>query len=217
LADVKARRRGEKTLSYYEAVLTKQFLPFCLKAGVTDLGSIDQKLINLWTTDLGERRPKASPNAKARTGKLSVSTVDSYERTVNQFLRWARVVAREITGEVRAQRPNIPQLSRRVLEGADVELMEGATDSERDKLIINVLWQTGMRASELTGLTTDDLIEGSDRSYFLHVKGKAGHERDVPIQPALYRRLRRFAEKRSVEKRDRPELWLGSRGDEGHG
>ncbi len=211
LADVKSRRRGVKTLHYYEAVLIKQFLPFCLKAGVTDLSSIDQKLINRWTTWLGDRAALASPNAKARTGKLSVSTVDSYERTVNQFLRWARVVAREITAEVKAQRPNIPHISRKVLEGPDVELMEGAARTERDKLIIRVLWETGLRASELTGLTTDDLIEGSGRSYFLHVKGKAGHEREVPIAPALYRRLRRFAEKRSVEERDRPELWLGVR------
>ncbi|HEV2953938.1 MAG TPA: tyrosine-type recombinase/integrase, partial [Candidatus Dormibacteraeota bacterium] len=70
--------------------------------------------------------------------------------------------------------------------------MEDAPSTERDKLIIGVLADTGIRVGELVNLTTGDLIE-RDRTHYLRARGKTG-ERMVPI-PRLFRRLQRFAEK----------------------
>ena len=79
-----------------------------------------------------------------------------------------------------------------VLERDEIRAMEDAAGSERDKLIVRVLADTGLRLSELLGLTAGDLIEqGRDR--YVKVMGKGSRERLVPLQPALYVRLRRFA------------------------
>lgn len=207
LADRKAQKRRAKTLHYYEAVLTKQLLPWCLKAGVKDLAHVDQKLIDRWTTYLGDRQAER-PDGKR--GHLSIHTVHSYERTVNQFLRWARREG-EITRDVKAQQPKLPHLERDVLQKADYEALLAEADNDRDRLIVEVLWKTGMRASELTGLRVDDLLEGSDRTYWLRIRGKGGDERQIQILPKLYRSLRKYATSRGHKDSDR--LWLGLRKD----
>jgi integrase/recombinase XerD len=209
LADVKARKRRAKTLHYYEAVLTKQFLPFCMKAGVSDLAHVDQKLVDKWTTNLGER---LAEHPDGKRDHLSIHTVHSYERTVNQFLRWARREG-EITRDVKAQQPRLPRLERNVLQQADYEALLAEARPDRDKLILEVLWNTGIRASELTGLRVDDLIEGGDRTYWLRVRGKGGDERQIQILPRLNRSLRKYATSRGHRESARQELWLGLRRD----
>jgi hypothetical protein len=74
LADRKAQKRRAKTLHYYEAVLTKQLLPYWLKAGVSDLAHVDQKLIDRWTTYLGDRQ---ADHPDGKRGHLSIHTVHS--------------------------------------------------------------------------------------------------------------------------------------------
>ena len=77
--------------------------------------------------------------------------------------------------------------------------MEDAAASERDKLIVRLLADTGIRLSELLGLRTGDLLEGEGKHAFLKIRGKGDKERLVPLAPALARRLRRFAEKTRKE------------------
>ena len=80
--------------------------------------------------------------------------------------------------------------------------MEDAAVSVRDKLIIRVLADTGMRRSELVGLTTRDLLLEGGRSY-LRVHGKGARDRKIGITPDLARRLRRFISSRHGHDTDR--------------
>jgi integrase len=66
--------------------------------------------------------------------------------------------------------------------------MEDAARTERDKLIVRVLADTGLRVDELLGMRTTDLIE-QNRNYYLRARGKGAKDRLVPA-PRLYRRLR---------------------------
>ena len=83
---------------------------------------------------------------------------------------------------------------------------------ERDKLIVRVLADTGLRLGELLALRPDDVrVEGGKHMLKIPgreragggrgawVGGKGDKERLVPISPSLARRLRRFAD------RSRPE------------
>ena len=70
----------------------------------------------------------------------------------------------------------------RVDAGATQAIEDAGTD-ERDKLIIRVLADCGLRLSELLGLSTGDLIGQSDRSRYLRVHGKGSKDRLVPVQP----------------------------------
>jgi integrase/recombinase XerD len=96
----------------------------------------------------------------------------------------------------------LPKLSRPVIDvlsRSEIQAMEDAAASERDKLIVRLLADTGIRLSELLGLRTADLLEGEGKHAFLKIRGKRDKERLVPLAPALARRLRRFAEKTPKE------------------
>jgi integrase len=100
-------------------------------------------------------------------------------------------------GEKVEARAPLPKLSRPVIDvltRAEIQAMEDAADNERDKFIVRLLADTGIRRSEMLALRTTDIIEGDGR-HTLKIRGKGDKERLVPLAPALARRLRRFAEK----------------------
>ena len=57
--------------------------------------------------------------------------------------------------------------------------MEDAAVTERDKLMVRLLADTGIRVGELVRLTLNDLVE-RDRTHYVRVGGWTG-ERMVPI------------------------------------
>jgi integrase/recombinase XerD len=119
---------------------------------------------------------------------LSRHTIASYLRSINVFLSWA-----EAEGESVAGRAKAPKSNKRLIDVFEVvQAMEDAAVRERDKLIVRLLADTGIRVGELVRLTLNDLIEG-DRTHYLRVGGKTV-ERMVPI-PHLYRRLLRYAQR----------------------
>lgn len=73
-----------------------------------------------------------------------------------------------------------------------------AADNDRDRLIVQLLWDTGIRASELLALRTGDLVRFDGR-WFLRVLApwrgggaKGSHERLVPLPRP--RDIRRYLE-----------------------
>jgi integrase len=121
---------------------------------------------------------------------LSRHTIASYVRSINVFLSWAQA-----EGEAVAARAKAPKTNKRlidVLSREEITAMEDVAKAERDKLIVRVLADTGIRVGELVNLTVHDLIE-RDRTHYLRVGGKTG-ERMVPV-PRLYRRLLRYAQR----------------------
>src|SRR5215469_1759539 len=78
-----------------------------------------------------------------------------------------------------------------VLSPEEMRRLEDAAESERDKLIVRVPADTGIRVGELVKLSTGDLVEaGRDR--FLKIEGKGGRDRLVPIAPWVHQRLDRY-------------------------
>src|SRR6202022_3249373 len=101
-------------------------------------------------------------------------------------------------GKGRTAQAPVPTLPKRrqldVLSRAEIQLMEDAARTERDKLIVRVLADPGIRLGELVGLEVDDLKQESTRKYFLRIRrGKGGEPRDVPVLPTLFTRLNRYA------------------------
>jgi integrase/recombinase XerD len=79
-----------------------------------------------------------------------------------------------------------------VLSRDEIQALEDVAVTARDKLIVRILGDTGIRVGELVNLTTNDLIN-RDRNLYLRVRGKTG-ERLVPI-PRLSRRLQRYVDR----------------------
>jgi len=154
----------------YGYPLHEVFLPFCAEEGIEEPGQVTARVLDRHTTRLLDEG--------GRRGALSKFTVASYVRSINAFLSWARREG-EVAEGVKAQAPKLPRRLLDVLSREEIGCLEDAAKTERDKLIVRVLADAGLRVTELTGLRLSDLIERDRR-----VRGKGGRERDVPVMPS---------------------------------
>ncbi|MGH7883455.1 MAG: tyrosine-type recombinase/integrase, partial [Candidatus Dormibacteraceae bacterium] len=123
---------------------------------------------------------------------LSKHSVHSYTRAMNHFLNWAKREGEQV--EAKGQLPKLPRRLVEVLSREEIKQMEDTAKTERDKLIVRILADTGIRVSELLGLRINDLVDRS-RNYYLHIhEGKGAKDRLVPA-PTLHRRIRIYAER----------------------
>ncbi len=183
LASARARGLSPKTLREYRFPLREVLVPYCERHGLTEPEQLTRAALDRLSTQLMDEGGKSGR-------PLSRHTIASYVRSINVFLSWA-----QSEGEAVAARAKAPKTTKRlidVLSREEIAAMEDAAPTERDKLIVRVLADTGIRVGELVGLTVHDLIE-RDRTHYLRVGGKTG-ERMVPI-PRLYRRLLRYAQR----------------------
>jgi site-specific recombinase XerD len=175
-----------KTIRIYRDALEEVLLPFCAKHGVERIDQLTDRQLNDLTVSLLDGTGSRSGRA------LSKHTVHSYIRAVNAFLAWARKDGETVTAKAK-----LPTLGRRVLDvlsREEIQALEDAAETERDKLIVRVLADTGMRLGGLLGLSLADMHQDG-RTFSLRVHEKGDKQRLVPVRPELYRRLRRFAEK----------------------
>lgn len=113
--------------------------------------------------------------------------------------------------------PRLPMKLPNVLSESEVEALLAAADTStplglRDAALLEVLYATGMRVSELVGLTLKqvDLRRGVVRPL-----GKGRKERLVPLVPQAVEKLRRYladGRPRLLKERDSPYIFLNSRG-----
>lgn len=174
-----AARRRPKTVAARRTVLERVFLPWAAAAGVTELDGVTPAFLDRFSRHL-----QSEPGALGR--RLSETTVATYCREVSLFLGW---VAKG--SGLRAESPPLLPRTIDVLTREEIAAMEQAADTPRDKLIVRVLADTGIRAGELVGLHAEDIVREEGRC-FLRVRGKRGG-RIVPIQAMLYRRLHAYA------------------------
>lgn len=189
------RSERQHTYSMYSV-----FLPWCERAGITDLSQLDRRAVDRFTSELLARTTKAGE-------PLSKHTVATYIRPIRLLFGWA---SRE--GEPVLAAPQLPRRGRPirdVLSRTEVDQLEQAAPTERDKVIIRVFADCGLRLDELTRLTAGDLIR-SGRQVHVRVHGKRDRIRDVPVPPSLARRLDRLIADRP-EERSSDAIFLTSR------
>ncbi len=120
-----------------------------------------------------------------------------------RFLKKEKLIAEDVT--LRLDSPRIWQLIPEVLTYQEVErLLTSSSDNIRDKAILEVIYASGLRVSELCGLNISDLDED-----FVRVKGKGGKERVVPIAKTAVLAVDQYLNTRSD---DNPALFLSARG-----
>lgn len=69
---------------------------------------------------------------------------------------------------------------------------------ERDKLMINILFKTGLRVGELVNLYATDVIEDNGKYYLFLRRTKAGFEQKQPITKNLYEEIKKYCEKNNI-------------------
>jgi integrase/recombinase XerD len=171
------------TLSAYEHDL-QQFLAFVAELGVPALADLDPQELEEFITVL-QRQYKSSTVAR------KVASARAFLR----FLYAEGVVGPEYLDWL--HQPKIEKRLPRVLSPDQVSrLLDAAAGTEgalglRDQALLEILYATGMRASEVVGLEIDDidLSEGTVRCF-----GKGSKERIVPLYPAVVEVLRAYVQ-----------------------
>ena len=117
-------------------------------------------------------------NAELLDSDRSPASVRSYLRQINVFLRWCE---REGEGSTAtAQLPKVPKKLVAVLTRDEIRRLEEAGRTERDKLVVRTLADTGLRLSELLGMRVQD-VEQDSHGWSVWVMGKGARERRVVI------------------------------------
>jgi integrase/recombinase XerD len=199
LTHVRARGLSPATNTAYNHALRVVLLPWCAAEGIERVEELDSRTVDRLSTSMLTR-------ISARGKPLSADSVHTYTRGVRQFLTWAQG-----EGEAVTAKPQLPKLGkhhRDVLRATEIDAMEAAVPTERDKLIIRILGDCGLREGEVARLRVEDVLRPENRGQ-LHVRGKGRRERRVPVLSRLLRRIERYMGGRVDPASDR--LFLGLR------
>jgi tyrosine recombinase XerC len=166
------------TLAAYRSDL-HQFAGWLARAHVHDLDGIDRRRLRRYVAYLSLR------NYARRTIARKASAIRS-------MMRWA--VLHELVGANPAEDLSVPKLDRplpKVLKVAEAEALctappEDEPEGSRDRAILELLYGSGLRVSELCGLDVDDVDLSSDA---LVVMGKGRKERRLPLSGPARRAL----------------------------
>lgn len=198
----RARGLAKSTITgSYGYPLRGVFLPWCDAEGLTELSQLTGRTMDAFSVHLLEGGGKDGRS-------LEKTTVHAYVRALRGFLHWC-----EEEGEGKVRPPALPTLPRRVLDILDrdeIDRLEAGAQSERDRLIIRILGDCGLRSEELCSLRPESVIR-RDRQAYLSVKGKGERDRLVPLPPALLRRVERYIRHSRPADAVSPQLFLGLR------
>jgi site-specific recombinase XerD len=168
-----SRDHSPASKRWYRAKLGA-FASWLASQGLADIEGITAPLVRRY---LDERR-----TAISRTGKpLDSHSLHGHARAIRALLFWA---ASEDLLDVRVpQRVALPKMAAKVLpvlSEAHTDALFAACETPRDRAILAVLLDTGIRASELCGLTVDRVHFSAEDAYLV-VHGKGRKTREVGL------------------------------------
>jgi len=157
-----------------------------------DLAHFDKHLKQLQVSSLGNiTRPVVSSFVTALVGMgLDASSVERHVAAVKSFFGY---LVRE--GQVKINPTSdirLPRKGKRLpkaLTMSEAKILVESPKSARDKAILELLYATGIRASELIGLTLNDVNLDVG---FIKCFGKGGKERIVPMGVAAISSIKEY-------------------------
>jgi integrase/recombinase XerC len=167
------RGYSSNTIAAYRRDLN-HFFNFCASYGVDDFGSIDRRLLRRYLASLDQEGL-----ARRSIARKTSAVRGFFEDGVRRHLLAQNPAAV-------LSRPRLPERLPRALPQRQVasllDSLPAVTAKDlRDRAILELLYSTGIRVSELAGLSIDSF--GTD---LLTVAGKGGRVRSIPVgQPAL--------------------------------
>jgi len=181
------RGHSQLTIRNYESYLTK-FAEFAEKSSVKDVSKIDLDLIKKWRLALHRR-------------KLSIKTLNYYMIALRSFLKYLSKTDVESLVPEKIELADTPDREIKFLEKEELKrLLEtntGKNDKElRDRAILEVLFSTGVRVSELVALNRDQI--NLERGEF-SVLGKGGKARVVFLSDSAVEWLDKYFKTRFDE------------------
>ncbi|WP_139925588.1 tyrosine-type recombinase/integrase [Hymenobacter sp. DG01] len=202
------RRYSPHTLLSYQTDL-RQFAEFLLATyELTDPTQADHTLIRSWVVALMQKQQDP------RTVNRKIATLRSYYK----YLLRTGVIQKNPMLRITA-----PKAAKKLPDFVAEDSLNGLLNSfefpdtfagARDQLVLELLYGTGIRLSELIGIRTDELsLPGKT----VRVTGKGNKQRVVPLNPTLLLVLSRYIETKQrefgPESNARPVLLVTDKGE----
>jgi integrase/recombinase XerD len=215
LLDHEGGNHSPKTLEWHRTALGLMRSYFERERGITMVGEIEAADINAWFAHM---RKSPGGHGKPRAER----TIQTYARSARAFFHW--LVRRETIGANPFDRVTFPKVGKPLIQTIDADeferrLLACAPPHEtgpiaeraavRNRAILWVLYDTGIRVSELCGLRLSDF----DRKHsILTVTGKGSKERRIALGNNCLRNLLYYLDKRRPDEEELAE-W-GSAGED---
>ena len=176
------RRLAGGTVSYYVGGV-RRFADFLASHQIYDLEEVSAREVREWQMGLIEAGEKPGTVVKQHAAL----------RAWFKYLRKQNYLDRDIMAKVSPPRmpKHLPVFFREseVEHIYDASLFPDTYDGELDKLVLRMLYETGMRRSELAYLTLQN-IDLTART--VKVRGKRNKERIIPIEEELAHNISRY-------------------------
>ncbi len=205
------RQLSPNSISAYRRDLGK-YVAFLTAAGIAEYAQVGVAEISAFTRSLREMAP------------ASVARTLSSVRGLHRFLVDEERLELDVAADIVP--PKIPARLPKALTIDQVQTLLDASDGDeparlRDKALLELLYATGARISEVVSLNVDDLIGFADGSAstveVVRLFGKGRKQRIVPVgsyaRAALDAYLVRARPLFSVRGKATPAVFLGVRGD----
>lgn len=207
------RGLSEHTVAAYRRDLAG-YAAWLGERGIDDPAAVTTTLVAQFAAERASAQPPPAATSLAR--------LQSSVRGLHRFLVREGTTATDPTGKLRP--PKTPLRLPKALSIEQVTALLDAAGPEpgarvgadivrlRDRALLELLYATGARVSEVIGLDVDDLAHGD----VLRLRGKGSKERIVPVgsyaQAAVAAYLARARPELSRRGRASPRLFLGARG-----
>lgn len=180
-----------------------QFFDFCSRNGIDSTSEVDRRLIRRWLAHLDTR-------GYARTSVARKSS--SVRAFYTDALRRGRVDVNPAATLHRPKRPGrLPRVLRPNVVATVLDSITGEDPIDlRDRALLETLYATGLRVSEVAALTVSD-VKGKGE---VRTKGKGGRDRVVPLGAPAQRALENWISlgRPEMTATGSDALWIGVRG-----
>jgi site-specific recombinase XerD len=196
----KSKKLSEKTMRWYRQKLT-HFITFLEEEHeITLLKQVDINLLREYVEDLRESKAYEShPSKQSDDNELMADhTIKGYVQVVKGFFNWC--LQEELIAKNPATRLENPTVGKYVIKTFTEDQIKAMLDfcnvrssiGYRDYTIILLLLDTGIRVSELCGLTLSNVFIESLDGAFIKVFGKGRKEREVGLSSETAQHLWKY-------------------------
>jgi integrase/recombinase XerC len=195
LLNCRTENKSPKTVSGYDLML-RNFCWYCEQNNFPQIQKLTHVHIKNFLWYLGSETHRWNSTNHTANKRTSQTTINGYFRALRTFFNWLE--REELIIENPFKRLKAPKIDTKIVQALTTSQIEqlfkacsgkSALDN-RNKAILSMFLDTGLRISELTNLTIDDV--NKDDGSILVKRGKGGKQRVVRIGSTAQKILWRY-------------------------
>lgn len=176
--------RSQSTKETYNIIIEK-FLQWMETTNQTEITTENNKeIIGHYQEHIKYKRNKN--NRK----QLSAYTQKQYVKKIQYFLRYCGIETKEVNFEKNVYTPS----ERKFITKEDYDTILKHTHNQRDRIIIQLLFTTGIRVNELVNIRIEEYINGNtiNGNKIIHITGKGNKGRSIAIPPSVVHEIETY-------------------------